>query len=538
MLAFLPACTKDDPSGSTETGPITVGPTTVDPTTDGVDGTTTAGSTLDGPEPSSSGGSSSTGNGIGGIFDVGTIADVGDGPKVELTCDNIDEVTATSVGCEFYGVDLAMLASNELAYGVSVGNPGSVVANVVIEDMRGPGGTAREITTLALGPDESELVSINGTGGILSGQDHQVATGINPLAAFRIRSDVPITAMQINPVGGGPSHVAEASLLLPVNALDTSHFAVGYAALIPSGGWVAVVGTEDGTSLDTTGGTTMIDAFDVQVYSTNDPTGFFVGADAPVAVFSGTTCTNIPGAMGACDHLEEQVVPAASWGTTYVGARHPVRYTASNDSPEGVVWRVIAGVDDTTISLTPAVAGAQIVLPSAGGFQEFTTAESFVAEGDKPFMLVQYMSGCTNVVPMPLEADNPCNEPATGDPYMIQMPPVDQWLDVLPFLTDTSYPRDFVVIMRAQGTTVNLACLGQVDASHFTAIPGTIYEVGMVDLDAVGGGEGACVDGEQYISSSEPIGVIVGGMDWATSYGYAGGLAFSGLWTPPTEPPG
>src|SRR4029079_234019 len=179
---------------------------------------------------------------------------------------------------EFYAVDLAMLTSNEMAYGISVGNPGSVVANVIIEDMRGPGGTRREIPSLMLGPDESQLVSVNGTGGILAGQDHQVATGANPLAGFHIRSAVPITAMQINPVGGGPSHVAEASLLLPVNALDTSHFAVGYAALIAGGGWVAVVGTEDGTTLDTTGGPAMIDALDVQVFATNDPTGFSGGA--------------------------------------------------------------------------------------------------------------------------------------------------------------------------------------------------------------------------------------------------------------------
>lgn len=75
-------------------------------------------------------------------------------------------------------------------------------------------------------------------------------------------------------------------------------------------------------------------------------------------------------------------------------------------------------------------------------------------------------------------------------------------------------------------------------ATHFTAIPGTPYEVGTVDLDAPGGGEGSCMDGEQLMSSSHPIGVIVGGMDWATSYGYAGGLAFSELWTPPTDPPG
>ncbi|MCX4242744.1 IgGFc-binding protein [Paraliomyxa miuraensis] len=506
-------------------------------TTEVADGTSSTGSATSVSGGGSSSSTSSSDGGFGGIFDVGTRADVGEPPGVELTCDNIDEVTATSIGCEFYAVDLAMLSSNELAHGISVGNPGDVVATVIIEDMRGPGNTLREITTLMVDPNDSVLVTVNGTGGILAGQDHQVSSGSNPLAAFHVRSDVPITAMQINPVGGGPSHVAEASLLLPVNALDTSYFAVGQPAIVGNGGFVAVVATEDGTTIDTTGGTTMLDAYDVQVYSVNDATGFFVGSDAPVAVFSGTTCSYIPAGQGACDHLEEQVVPAASWGTTYVGGRHPVRITASNNSPEPVVWRVIAGVDNTTITFTPAVTGP-IGLATAGSHQEFSATQSFVAEGTQPFMLVQYMTGCTNVVPMPLNPANPCNEPATGDPYMIQMPPVDQWLDALPFLTDTSYPRDFVVLMREQGTTIDLACLGPVDASHFTAIPGTSYEVGTVDLDAVGGGEGSCVDGEQFVSSSDPIGVIVGGMDWATSYGYAGGLAFSGLWVPPTEPPG
>lgn len=498
----------------------------------GVDASTAAGS-------SGTSTSSDTGNGFGAIFDVAATPDMGSGPDpIELTCANISEQTATSVGCEFFAVDLRMLQSNDLAYGISVGNPGMVAANVVIEDMRGPGGSLREVTSLVVGPGDSTLVAVNGSGGVLANQDHAVVTGANPRAAFHVRSDVPITAMQINPVGGGPSHVAEASLLLPVNALDDSHFAVGYPALDPSGGFVAVVGTEDGTTITTTGGMATIDAYDVQVYATSDPTGFFVGADAPVAVFSGATCTNIPIGVGACDHLEEQVVPASSWGTQYVGARHPVRITASNDSPEPVTWRVIAGVDDTSISLTPAVAGAEILLPQAGGFHEFTTTESFVAEGDHPFMLVQYMSGCMNVVPVPLNQSDPCNEPGTGDPYMIQIPPVDQWLEALPFLTDTSYPRDFVVLIREQGTSVDLACLGTVPADHFTPIPGTSFEVGSVDLDNVGGGEGACVDGEQFVGSSAPIGVLVGGVDYATSYGYAGGLAFSGLWTPPTEPPG
>lgn len=42
---------------------------------------------------------------------------------------------------------------------------------------------------------------------------------------------------------------------------------------------------------------------------------------------------------------------------------------------------------------------------------------------------------------------------------MMQAIPVEQWLTELPFLTDTSYPRDFVTIIREQGTTVTLDCL-------------------------------------------------------------------------------
>jgi hypothetical protein len=302
---------------------------------------------------------------------------------------------------------------------------------------------------------------------------------------------------------------------------------------------VAVVGIQDGTTITSSGGTATVDAFDVHVFEPSEATGFFVGADQPVAVFSGTTCSFVPSDQFACDHLEEQVVPAATWGTKYVGARHPIRYTASNDAPEPVYWRVMAGEDNTVIDLVPPVAGmSSITIASAGEFVEFNTPDSFVAESDKAFMLVQYMGGCRTVTPVPLDNSSPCNEPATGDPWMIQIPPVSQWLAELPFVTDTSYPRDFVVITREVGTTVTLDCLGVVDDSHFSPIPGTEYEVGYVDLDAPGGGEGACVDGEQFLSASAPVGIYVGGLDWATSYGYPGGLSFDELWVPPEMPPG
>ena len=78
--------------------------------------------------------------------------------------------------------------------------------------------------------------------------------------------------------------------------------------------------------------------------------------------------------------------------------------------------------------------------------------------------------------------------------------------------------------------------LGTIPDDHFTAIAGTNYEVGYVELDDASG-EGDCVDGAQFISADKPIGVMVAGLDWATSYGYPGGLNFKALWVPPTEPP-
>jgi hypothetical protein len=539
--ATMAACGDDGAgTGGSTTGVtgVTAGPTSTPTSAPApTEGSSGEGVDATGPAPTSGEGTGTSG---GLKLDVGGAVDFGDdetGEVLPLTCENIALQPATSVGCEFWGVDLPMLQYNELAYGISVGNPTDEVATVTIEDMRGPGDTLRMITQLQLAPKASELIEINGTGGILPG-DHAVAgNGLTPRGAFRVRSDVPITAMQINPVGGGPSHVAEASLLLPSHALGQSYFALDYATEF--GAWVVVVALADATTVTTLGGDVMLDAFDTWAFVPgDDPTGFFVGSDRPVAVFSGNNCVLIPGQPWyACDHLEEQVIPAAAWGTRYVGARHPQRVPQINPTPEEVRWRLVAGVDGTTITLQPPQpgVGGQAVIAQAGAFVEFASTESFVATGDQPFMLVQFMTGCYNVIKTTGQPQI-CDQGPTGDPYMIQVPPIDQWLTELPFLTDTSYPRDFVIVTREAGTKVQLACLGEVTDDHFTAVPGTPYEVGYVELDDVSG-EGDCADGAQLISADRPIGVMVAGLDWATSYGYPGGLNFKALWDPPDVPP-
>lgn len=461
--------------------------------------------------------------------------DFGDRPMPTMpTCDNLAEFGLTSVGCEFWSVDTDTPLSQS-GLGVGVGNPWDRPVTVTIEDRRGPGGVVRALGQVMLGPRESTIVELNGgPGGLLPGEDHVVAGGFNGQAAFRITADAPITAMQINPVGGASSFVPDASMLLPTSSLGTSHFALGYAG----NGYVIVVATEDATTVTSSEGMVMLDAFDAQRFDAAEATGYFVGADKPVAVFSGSYCANVPGGQSWCDHLEEQLFPLAAWGTRYVGARHPQRVPDTHPEPEAVYWRVIAATDGTVVSFTPPAPGlGESVALDAGAYAEFSSAESFVAESDEahPFMLVQYMAGGTSVG----NCLGPADGTPVGDPYMVQMVPVEQWLTQLPFLTDTSYVRDFVWISRTAGTPVELACLGTIPDDHFVAIPGTDYEVGAVDLDLGGmGGEGDCVDGQQFITSAQPVGVSVGGIDCAASYAYPGGLSLDALWVPPDAPPG
>ncbi len=499
---------------------------------------------------------SSTGGG-GPKLDVGSMPDLVDPTgAVEPTCDTIDRFPATSVGCVFYAVDLPMSSHGAgRPYGVGIGNPSAELATVTIEDRRGPNGSLREILTVMLAPDDSQMIALAGQGGELPNEDHSIETlGLNARAALRITSDVPITAMQINPVGASEAHTTDGSMLLPKNALDTVYIALGYSTYIwyplTTGGDIVVVATEDATTVEIAQDMMVLDEFDAwYIENGSDATGTFVSADKPVALFSGTRLTFVPAANvgDAADHLEEQIIPLSGWGTRYVGARHPYRLPEFAPTEEEVYWRVVAGEADATLNVTPAlpVIGAQIQLVNVGDHVEFSTTENFVVESDKRFMLVQYMGGTMVVLDgdytllAEVEAAYPADDAPTGDPYMAQVIPEEQWLTKSPFLTDTPYPDDFVVISRQAGTQVSLGCFGVVPDDHFEPIPGTSYEVGTVMLDiGHGGGEGACQDGAQLLTADGPVGLLVGGIDYASSYGFPGGMSVEALWRPPTDPAG
>jgi hypothetical protein len=439
------------------------------------------------------------------------------------------------MGCEFWSIQVTEdLNGDGRGMGINVGTPWlDKDAHIRIEDMRGAGQSLRTVTEFHLSAKENKFNYINGKDGILADQHHRIGNGMNAFGAFRITSDVPVNAMQIDPVGGYEAWYPDASLLLPSSAAEPTYMGINYQA----GGWVSVVAIENDTVVTTTGGDVMLDAFDVYRYTGGgDMTGFYLTANKPVVAFSGHECANVPTGMPFCDHLQEQLIPLASWGTTYVGARHPPRLHELVEEPELVYWRVVAGVEDQEIELQPAQTGVgdTISLTNVGEFQEFSSDHSFVASSEDPFMLVQFMAGGKII-----DGPNVVPSSATGDPYMAQTAPVEQWLTQLAFLTDEDHELDFVVMSREAETSVDLECLGELSDDDFTPIDGTNYEVGFVELDKhVMGPEVECAYSQQFITASEPVGVLVGGYDSWSSYGLVGGLNLDLLWDPPSEPPG
>jgi hypothetical protein len=86
--------------------------------------------------------------------------------------------------------------------------------------------------TAGLAPGEVVILFLSGSSTSSVPCPHAPAMGNVGLAgthvspSFRIQTDVPVVAYQINPYGGGSAAVTGASLLLPTSAWDTNYIAV------------------------------------------------------------------------------------------------------------------------------------------------------------------------------------------------------------------------------------------------------------------------------------------------------------------------
>jgi len=481
------------------------------------------------------------------------------------TCDEAEDLT-TSVGCSFYVVDMNNWDGvDQLPFAVAVGNPQEVEAEVLFEDLRGPGGTLRTVpgTEATIGPGELmmfHLTCVCDDYVCPEPSTHIEETGIGVRGAFRLDSSVPVLAYQWNPYGTEDSDTTDASLLIPETSLAGEYVCAVWndGTQTQNRAEIVIVATEDATTVtftptvDTMAGPSVsavaagtesspysLNAYDVlqiaAAVDDEDLTGTVVAADKTIAVFGGHSCANVPDPeFGTCDHVEEQLLPLVAWGSETVLARYAERgeLTPDQDIP---VWRIVAGADAMTVTFDPPVetVGDTHSFALAGEVLEFESPCDHYAsaelddppnpdEPEAPFLAYQMLIGwqyATQHIPPDEEKE------ALGDPSMLLSAPAGQYLDQYVFVTDDEFNFDYdhIIVVRGAGVTVNVDCLGELDDGAFAQVGASDWEVGRFYLDSPEGIDG-CEDGPHTLVASDDVGLSVIGMEQTNSYAYLGGV--------------
>ena len=361
--------------------------------------------------------------------------------------------------------------------------------------------TPGEITRVQL-PDTAE---VQANGQVVSKAIH--VTAQNPIAVYGL-SRIEFTT--------------DGYLGLPERVLSTNYVVASYAnserfideeALSQ----FAVVSPQDGTTVEITpsdttlGGrpsgqpfTVTLDRGDVyqvwtRVQSGEDLSGSVVQSSAPVAVFGGNSCADIPfdANVGFCDVLHEQLPPPETWGESYV--TRPLENRENGDT-----WRVFSAQDSTTVSID----GTQVATLGFGDYYEAVIEDSSSITTSNPTLVMQYANS---------DEWDPGID-GNGDPFMMMVPPTEQFENDFTFATPSEgFPLNFASLVVPDTSTGNALVDGSlVPPGDFSPIPNSDFASTALSLTL----------GTHNVKSTNQsrMGVYSYGFADDDSYGYTGGL--------------
>ncbi len=487
-------------------------------------------------------------------FDDEVKLDVGAGsePEIPATCGEALRVR-TNAGCEFWAVDLpnAWLPGSPYSHDIAADQQFAVVvANVSTTDVATvsayvAGGT-EPVVQAEIEPLRTHTLDLP-------------ARSVDPTRngggdAYRIESDVPITAYQFQPLDNlVPVYSNDASALLPSHVLESDYMAMTASAIgvtlypegfepvgFNAGAFVTAVAVEDGTTVDfhTTsvlapGGSSGVrlnrgQQFTIlsNVYDNDpgalDPSGNLSGtrviADKPIALFSGNVITSEPSGSDKCcaDHVEHQMLPLVAWGHRYVVAPPPDPSSAASSAP--AVVRVLASFDGTPLSYPAGrPAGAPEVL-DAGQVATFQTTDPLAVVSDPahPIAMGQFL----------LSSQEVGGSEELGDPAFVALPSMEQLQRRYVFLAPNGYATNAVSIVVPSGSQVELDGEPVEGWTRAAVLDGVEHVYAHRRIEP----------GAHVLSSDEPASLTVFGYDRYVSYAYAGGSAVRRVSNVPPAP--
>lgn len=320
-----------------------------------------------------------------------------------------------------------------------------------------------------------------------------------------------------------------------IRASATAHLRTGAQTISPTGSTQVTLNAYDVLQLDSIVGTStslecIRDPNDVFGTSQicrfqSDPSGTVVSASAPIAVFTGTPCTRRPLSAQACDHLEEQLAPVSTWGTTHVlttGAAPRADGGLPSPSPAPFMVKVTAACPTTTcpsgtlLTFSDPPTLARTIAPNrclsgqlrtndcrlpAGASAEFFLATSTTLTSDAPVQVIQFIPGQT-ATPNATE----------GDPSQMLIAPTSQWEFNPQLLVAPDYPRSFARLTWVGAATV------AVDGVPVTPqpVPNSQAFWALVSV----------APGAHQVTSATPVGVDVHAYDSFVSYAMGAGRRF------------
>jgi IgGFc binding protein len=425
-------------------------------------------------------------------------------------------------------------------FSVALANPQSFDVNVRIS-----GGALTENTELTLTAGEvravnlpwvQRLVQFNTSNPGCTGRAGDRCPGFPPArssvvsrGAYHIEATAPVAAYQFNPLTFRQttpdgrsvfSFTNDASLLLSQRSLTQRYLVLtmpNWTPLTPPGvapvtygGFIAITAI--------TGETTSVtvhlpprhgvaDAENNEVHHDNlmpgdvavivgsadgDLSGAIVEASAPVAVYAGNDCTNIPQGRPACDHLEEQVLPIEALGRDYMIAD-------LRDRQVGSFVRVVSPTDNTIVRFEPSSVSPPVNLRAGEVFEALSTGNLRV-NASRPVLVAQFMLGQGSV------------STDTGDPAMVYEVPTQQYRDRYDVLVPDTYLANYFGVVAPRGAQVLL------DEAPITGVVETLGPWSIIHAPVM--------PGRHRLRTREgaPLGVKVYGTATYTSYMYPGGL--------------